>query len=272
VASINGSFTQDKIGNSVYQNTGTAPVIVDGITLIPGARYSKPINLNGGVNVNGFINFGFPTKRPKANVNFSSNVNYSRDVNVYNATTNYTNNYGFTERISYNMNIKEQFDLNFSSSSTYTLARYTQSPDNNGDYFTQVFSVEPTYSTKDGWVIGSDFDYTIYRGQSAGYNQTIPLLTASISKLIFKKKDGEIKLSVYDLLNQNKSITRTVEQNYVQDTRTQVLTRYFMVSFIYNLRKFAGKGQTQMPPMMKGMFRRDGQPRVRMNGGGPGGL
>jgi hypothetical protein len=272
VASINGSFTQDKIGNSVYQNTGTAPVIVDGITLIPGARYSKPINLNGGVNVNGFVNFGFPTKRPKANINFSTNVNYSRDVNVYNAVTNYTNNYGFTERISYNMNIKEQFDLNFSSSSTYTLARYTQSPDNNGDYFTQVFSVEPTYSTKNGWVIGSDFDYTIYRGQSAGYNQTIPLLTASISKLIFKKKDGEIKLSVYDLLNQNKSITRTVEQNYVQDTRTQVLTRYVMVSFIYNLRKFAGKGQTQMPPMMKGMFRRDGQPRVRMNGGGPGGL
>ncbi len=270
VASINGSFTQDKIGNAVTQNTGNTPIVVDGITLIPGAQYSKPTNLNGGVNVNGFINFGFPTKKPKANVNFSTNVAYSRDVNIYNNIKNFTNNYAFTERISYNMNIKEQFDLNFSSSSTYTLARYTQSTSQNGDYFTQVFSVEPTYTSKGGWIFGNDFDLTMYRGQSAGYNQTIPLWNASIAKQIFKKKDGELKLSVYDLLNQNKSISRTVEQNYIQDTRTQVLTRYIMLTFTYNLRKFAGKGQ-QMPPMMRGMFRRDGQPRM-MGGTRMGGM
>jgi hypothetical protein len=269
VASINGSFTQNKIGNQVTQNVGTAPITIDNQVLIPGARYSKPINLNGAMNMTGFINYGFPTKKPKANVNLSTTVAYTRDVNIYNAVKNFTNNYSFSERIGYSMNIKEQWDLNFSSTSSYTMARYTQSPDQDGDFFTQVFSVEPTYSTKNGWVFGSDFDYTFNRGQSAGFNQSIPLWNASISKLIFKKKDGEIKLSVYDLLNQNKSITRTVEQNYVQDTRTNVLTRYFMVSFVYNLRKFAGKGQQQMPPFMKGMFRRDGQPRMmRMGGGG----
>jgi hypothetical protein len=270
VASINGSFTQDKIGNAVTQNTGNTPIVVDGIILIPGAQYSKPTNLNGALNVNGFINFGFPTKKPKANVNFSTVVAYIRDVNIYNTIKNFTNNYAFTERISYNMNIKEQFDLNFSSSSTYTLARYTQSTSQNGDYFTQVFSVEPTYTSKGGWIFGNDFDLTMNRGQSAGFNQTIPLWNASIAKQIFKKKDGELKLSVYDLLNQNKSISRTVEQNYIQDTRTQVLTRYFMLTFTYNLRKFAGKGQ-QMPPMMRGMFRRDGQPRM-MGGTRMGGM
>jgi hypothetical protein len=133
-----------------------------------------------------------------------------------------------------------------------------------------VFSVEPTYTSKGGWIFGNDFDLTMNRGQSAGFNQTIPLWNASIAKQIFKKKDGELKLSVYDLLNQNKSISRTVEQNYIQDTRTQVLTRYFMLTFTYNLRKFAGKGQ-QMPPMMRGMFRRDGQPRM-MGGTRMGGM
>lgn len=270
IVGINGSFTQNKIGNSVFQNNDTATIVFEGQQLIPGAQYTKPININGAMNVNGFINFGFPTKKPKANVNFSTNVAYSRDVNIYNNIKNFTNNYAFTERISYNMNIKEQFDLNFSSSSTYTLARYTQSTSQNGDYFTQVFSVEPTYTSKGGWIFGNDFDLTMYRGQSAGYNQTIPLWNASIAKQIFKKKDGELKLSVYDLLNQNKSISRTVEQNYIQDTRTQVLTRYIMLTFTYNLRKFAGKGQ-QMPPMMRGMFRRDGQPRM-MGGTRMGGM
>ncbi len=269
--SLNGSFTQNKIGNDVVQNTGSTPLVVDGVALIPGAQYSKPVNINGGMNFSGFVNYGFPTKKPKANINLTTNLSYSRDVNLFNHVINYTNNYVAGERISYTMNIKEEFDLNFSSSSTYTLARYTQSPDNNGDYFTQVFSVEPTYSPKSGWIIGADFDYTFNRGQAAGYNQSVPLLNASIAKSIFKKKDGELKLSVFDLLNQNQSITRTVEQNYIQDTRTQVLTRYVMLTFTYNLRKFAGKGQQQMPPFMKGMFRGNGQPRIRM-GGGPGGM
>lgn len=262
VVGANGSFTQNKISNSVYLNTDTVAKIVDGIILIPGAQYTKPININGGVNLSTFINYGFPLKKPKANLNFSTNISYSRDVNMYNSVKYFTNNYSFGERVGLTMNLKERFDLNFFSNSTYTLARYTQNSTQNGDYFTQVFSVEPTYTTKNGWIIGNDFDLTMYRGQTAGYNQTIPLWNASLSKTIFKKKDGEIKLTLYDLLNQNKSITRTVEQNYIQDTRTTVLTRYFMVSFVYHLRKFAGKQQQQqMPPMMKGMFRRNGEIR-----------
>jgi len=267
---LNGSFTQNKIGNSIVQNNDITPKFVEGQLLIPGAQYSKPINLNGAMNATGFLNYGFPTKKPKANINLTTTVAYTRDVNMYNYVKNFTNNYVLGERIGYNMNYKELFDINFSSLSTYTLARYTQSPSQNGDYFTQVFSVEPTYSSKSGWIFGADFDYTINTGQSAGYNQSVPLLSANISKAIFKKKDGELKLSVFDLLNQNQSITRTVEQNYVQDTRTQVLTRYVMLTFTYHLRKFAAKGQQQMPPFMKGMFRGNGQPRMRM--GGPGGM
>jgi hypothetical protein len=264
-ASINGSFTQNKIGNSVVQNTSTTPMIVDGVVLIPGAQYSKPINIDGAMNIFGFINYGFPIKKPKSNLNFSTTVAYTKDVNLYNQTKNYTHNYIIGERINYNMNIKEIFDINFASSSSYTFARYTLNNYQNGDYFTQTFSVEPTYSSKSGWIIGSDFDLTMNRGQSAGYNQTIPLWNASIAKTIFKNKGGEIKFSVFDLLNQNKSINRTVEQNYIQDTRTQVLTRYFLLTFTYNLRKFAGKGQQQMPPFMKGMMR-GGPPRgMRMH-------
>lgn len=273
VIGVNGNFTQNKIGNSIYLNTDTVIKVVENVVLIPGAQYSKPININGAVNVTTFVNYGFPLKKPKANINLSTTISYIRDVNLYNGNKSFTNNYAFGERVSFTMNLKERFDLNFFSTSTYTLARYVQSSsqNQNGDFFTQVFSVEPTYTTKNGFIIGNDFDLTMYRGQSVGYNQTIPLWNASVAKTVFKKKDGEIKLTIYDLLNENKSITRTVEQNYIQDSRTTVLTRYFLVSFVYNIRKFAGKGQ-QMPPMMKGMFRRNGEPRgggmIRMGDGG----
>lgn len=265
--SLNGSFTQNKIGNNITQNTGTVPILVDGVMLIPGAQYTRPINIDGAMNVTGFVNYGFPTKKPKANINLTTTLAFTRDVNLFNNVKNFTNSYVIGERINYTMNLKETFDLNFSSSSTFTLARYTLNSAQNGDFFTQVFSIEPTYSPKSGWIFSSDFDLTMNRGQSNGFNQTIPLLNVSIAKTIFKKKDGELKLSVFDLLNENKSISRTVEQNFVLDTRTQVLTRYVMLTFTYNLRKFAGKGQQQMPPFMRGMIRGNGQPRmIRMGG------
>ena len=71
------------------------------------------------------------------------------------------------------------------------------------------------------------------------------MLNASLSKQLFKKKEGEIKFYIFDLLNQNVSIRRTVSGNTIQDIQTEVLKRYFMISFTYNLRKFGAPGQMQ---------------------------
>lgn len=266
-ASLNGSFTSNKISNSIITNQNQFPyALINGIdTLYRGGRFTTPVNVNGAYNLAGFVNVGFPVKKLKGNLNLTStvaatrDVNLTRDVSETNSKKSYTNNYILGERVSLTMNIKERFDLNFSSSSTYTIAKYSLQPQLNSNYFTQVFSVEPTYSTKKGWIFGADFDYNIYSGQSEGYNQTVPLFNASIAKQVFKNKAGEIKLSAYDLLNQNKSITRTVQENYVEDVNTQVLKRYFMLSFTYNLRKF---GKNAMPGFFN-MFR--GAP---MPGGG----
>jgi hypothetical protein len=256
---LNGGFTSNKIVNYLVTNFKNQSVAYaeDSIRLTPGAQYTKPVNANGVYNFSGFVNYGFQIKKIKANVNFTTtalinkDVSLVRDVTEAVATKAYTKNYVLGERVSYNMNLKERLDLNFASSSTYTIAKYSRQPELDGNYFSQMFSLEPTYSTKDGWILGVDFDYNFTRGQSEGYNQSVPLLNASIAKQVFKNKAGEIRLGAYDLLNQNKSITRTVQENYVEDVNTQVLKRYFMLSFTYNLRKF---GQNKMPGIFN-MFR-----------------
>lgn len=269
VVGINGSMTSNQIGNAYTINFDSVTKIIDNIALIPGAQYSKPVNLNGGYNLSGFMNYGFPLKNPKSNINLSTNIAYNRSVNLINDVKGSTSTYSAGETVRFTMNLKERLDLNFSSKSTYYWSKYSQQVSKTGtqpnaNYFTEVLSVEPTYSTKGGFIVGSDFDYMISRGQSAGYNQAIPLWNASIAQLLFKKKQGELRLSVFDLLNQNKSITRTVDQNYIEDVKTQVLRRYFLLTFTYNLRKFGGK---QISPNGPGMFRERGEGGFR-NGGG----
>jgi hypothetical protein len=268
-AGVNGGFTSDKIVNYIVTNYKGQPIgfTEDSIPLGPGAQYIKPVNANGAYNFSAFVNYGFPIKKIKANVNLTTTALLNRDVSLIRDVTesaavrSYTKNYILAERVSYNMNLKERFDLNFSSTSTYTIAKYSRQPELDGNYFSQMFSLEPTYSTKKGWIFGVDFDYNFYRGQNEGFNQSVPLLNASISRQIFKNKAGEIKLYAFDLLNQNQSITRTVQENYVEDANTKVLQRYFILSFSYNLRKF---GQNAMPGLFN-MFRGTPMPGVRMN-------
>ena len=52
---------------------------------------------------------------------------------------------------------------------------------------------------------------------------------------------------MYDLLNQNVSIVRNVTENYIQDVQTKVLTRYFLLTFTYNLRNTAKQQQKKLP-------------------------
>jgi hypothetical protein len=46
-----------------------------------------------------------------------------------------------------------------------------------------------------------------------------------------------------------------VEQNFVEDTRTTVLQRYFLLTFTYNLRSFGGAQQqnNRIPGMRESM-------------------
>jgi hypothetical protein len=245
---INGSRVSNKIATTNTLNTSTDSILVDGYKLGPAAQFSKPENLNGAFSFGGNVNYSMPIKKPKMNLNISGRFNYIRDVNLLRDATlvdilSYTRNYVFGGGIRLNMNVKERFDLNFSSNSTYTLARYSTSNEQNGDYFTQRFSIEPTFITKKGWILSNDFDYILNKGQSDGYNQSIPLWNAGVARMFLKNKQAEVRLSVFDILNQNQSITRTTELNYVEDVKTQVLKRYFLLSFTYNLRRFKGGQQ-----------------------------
>ena len=73
-------------------------------------------------------------------------------------------------------------------------------------------------------------------------------------------------MSVYDFFNQNVSVTRTITGNTIQDQRNNVLTRYAMLTFTYNLRQFGAKQQRKSNPF-KGMM--GGQ---KMGGGQRGGF
>ena len=49
------------------------------------------------------------------------------------------------------------------------------------------------------------------------------------------------KVKVYDLLNQNQSVTRNINATSIKEEENTILKRYVMFSLTYKIEKFAGK-------------------------------
>ena len=86
-----------------------------------------------------------------------------------------------------------------------------------------------------------DLDYITNSGLTAGVGADIALMNASLEKQFLKNQDGTLRLQAFDLFNQNSNISRTITANSIIDSRSNRLTRYFMLSFSYRLQKFKGQ-------------------------------
>ncbi|MGC4103241.1 outer membrane beta-barrel protein [Ferruginibacter sp.] len=226
-----------------------------------GASASIPENVNGYYNVMGFYTFSKPYKNRKFVLNFNGSANYNHNVNLTDSV-NFTgtslkdnlniqkvtgSNWVLSQGVVFEFNYKEWLQL--STGVTYSIndnkyknasgaaSSSFQNTSSNAWTFSHTINVDLTKRL----VLKYDIDYTVNHGLASSVSQNPVLMNGSLEQQLFKKKNGIIRFAAYDLFKQNTNINRTVSGTSIIDTRTNKLTRYFMLSFTYRIQKFAGQ-------------------------------
>lgn len=247
------NITVSTIRNQIVNKTARR----DGV----GSVISIPENVNGFFNVLGFYAYSKPYKNRKYVINFNGSLNFNRNISLtdsvqiignqleqnLNRNKINGNNWIITQGFTFEYNYKELLELGagisyslndnkFRSSDGKTLTGF-QNTTSNAWTLSSNINLNITKTL----VLKYDFDYTINSGLAGGVNRNLAIMNASIEKQLFKKKNGIVRLSAFDLFNQNTNINRNVVGPSIIDTRTNRLTRYFIATFTYRLQRFAGK-------------------------------
>lgn len=203
-----------------------------------GRRISQAINVDGNYNASLSANYGFEIL-PSLNVGISAGPRKSRNANVINGKNNITDNASITIGLNsgYWSDKWINFWLNFNAN--YNSSTSSIRPDAVTKYWSyNTYSNLQFKFKKQKLYIDMSLEANLYQKTSVFVDQRdVYILSPSIRKVISKNDKWEAKLFVNDLLNQNIGINRSISNNFISETTTQTIQRYFMLSLIYNFSK-----------------------------------
>jgi hypothetical protein len=199
------------------------------------------VNLDGYYSLRSFINYTFPLSKIKTNLSMNLSGNYNNVPGLINGNTNYAKTATGVLGLVFSSNINEKIDFTISSNSSYSDIHNTLQTNSNNVFFSQNSSARINLNPWKGLIIQSQYSHLYFSGLSTSYNQSISLWNGAIGYKFLKNKQAEIKLSVYDILNENNNIQRTNTDSYIQDTQTNALNRYYLLTFTYNFKKYFEK-------------------------------
>lgn len=230
------NYRMNYISNSTFITRSDTSLSTN-IILPAGGQLTKPVNLDGYWNLTGVLNYGFPLGFMSSKMNLTIGGNISRQPSLINGLLNYSNSYNANGMILLSSNISQNLDFNISSRINFNNTQNSVRTDQNYKYNSIMNNANVKWIFWLGIFMELELRNQIYTGITAN-NSDYTLLNISFGKKLFSGDNGELKLSFFDVLNQNRSNSVNVTDLYTEYSYSNVLTRYVLLTFTYNLRNF----------------------------------
>lgn len=208
-----------------------------------GVETSMPINMNGRYNINGGggIFKNFKKKNDKQfGLNISATLSKSHGFFELNGLNGYQDTYigSFVSNFDFQWDDKISFNAGYNA--TYRGYKYTGvNFDNATDWVHSANSHFIFYFSKTTSIEGN-YNYVYKPLVSPGFQKSTNLLSMNIAHTFLTDK-AQIKLTCYDILNQNINSTRIISENVITDNQSEIVRRYFLLTLQYKFNHRFGK-------------------------------
>ncbi len=260
---FNGNITRRSISNATIYDTET------------GAKYQRPMNIDGNWNTGGMVMFNTALgEQKKFNLSSHSNLRYTNSVGYISSdldddarhfltsgegggvdinglfqhmtldqATTKTSNISETVRLNYRDDLggnqDYSLDIGVNSGFNFQHARNKMQTNANLDTWTYNYGGDVTFTTPFNLSFSSDISMQSRRGYSDESMNTDELIwNAQLSQSLKQwlgNHDLTVSLQWYDILSQRSNISRSISATMRNDSYTNAINSYVMVHLIYKL-------------------------------------
>jgi hypothetical protein len=206
-----------------------------------GGSISQAINVKNSDFLYYWAGAGIPMKGIKdLSLQINANGNFTSSQNQINSVNNDTRNTGIGTDLSLNYN-GDSLRFEVGGGFDYNVPYNSLTTQSNQPYTTYNLVAEIDWTLPFRLFIKTDATYNINTGRTSGYNVNYVIWNASIQRAFMKTGNLLFGIEAYDILNQNISNYRTVNNNVIVDQRTNIIRRYFMAKLTYRFNNFKTK-------------------------------
>jgi hypothetical protein len=212
-------------------------------------RETTPINVSNNQNISLNLNYGSPIRSLGIKSRVGGRINLNDGINYINGVSNNVKTLtpGFNVELE---NIKNEV-ISIVGIYNYNLSRnrYDINTQNNTDFVTQAVRGILVTNFGKGWILDGDITHNIYSKEQFGNENTLTFANAAFTKNLMKNRLS-LKFRVEDLFNVGQGLNRNATETYLEESTTNAIGRFFMLSATYKLSAFNGNPAGAMPSIM----------------------
>lgn len=238
------SASPNTIADSLVVDTPSLIVDGDGMLLGEGNQFVRPVNLPGYWNLRATLNYGFPVRWLRSNLNVKAGVTTGRLPSIINGERNRLKGNSYNAGLTLGSNISEHVDFRIGYTANYNVSRNTsQLRTVDNDYFSQYLNADLNFVLWRRIVLRGSADYNFYKGITDAFREERFVCNLQLGCKLFRKRLGELTVGVNDLFDRNgTTFRRTVTGTYIRNVTNLGLGRYYLVQLSYNLRLYRRQG------------------------------
>jgi hypothetical protein len=235
------------IGFQVTGGITNNPIVYNQVTVFePGTgmiTISTPENMEQSKNINSWLWSNIPIIKTKLTVDVNGGVDYNNSPARINGVPDNSISKGISCGGNINITPGTKLVLTAGFWGNFNKIEYIINEKHNQDYYNYTLRSSVKWQFVTRMFFESNFNYSVYKNKEYGFDQAIPLWNASVRRIIGKKNKFEMRLAAFDIFNININVSQYATKNYIQTSKTNTLSRYFMLSVTYNMKGFENKIQ-----------------------------
>jgi hypothetical protein len=225
---LSGSYIWSNVS---FSNTSNA-ITTDQETK-NGINRTTYINTDGNYSGWGYFGYGRSLKKLNTQVGLQFNGSLNHATNIINGQTNVSDYSSMTFGGYANYETDKKWDISINPDFTYNINKSSISTvSSNYWVFSNEFSGSRAIKK---WEVGTSVDVMI-REKTAVFtsNNNVVKWNAWIGRKFAKRDQLELRLTVYDILNQNIGFSRNAQPNLITQNTYNTIRRYGMINLIWN--------------------------------------